>query len=95
MVDQDDGSSRESDALKAEILRKLVNHGHTNPTNIGVGGFADILGEDEDYVREAIDEMIEEGEPIELAGFGDTVHVTDAAKAKERANEIIAEIYDL
>lgn len=93
MADQDDGSSRDLDALKAEILRKLVNHGHTNPTNIGVAGFAGIIGEEEDRVREAIDEMIEEEEPIEYTGFGDTVHVTDAAEAKNRANEITADIY--
>lgn len=39
--------------------------------------------------------MIDEGEPIEYTGFGDAVHVTDAAEAKSRANEITADIYGL
>lgn len=96
MPDQDGGSSGERLVLKAEILRCLTNRGHTNPTNTGVSNFSSVIGEDEELIKEVIDEMIEDGEPISYTGYSKaTVHITDAEAAKERANEIISNIYDL
>lgn len=96
MSDKDGGSSSNRRALKAEILRYLTNRGHTNPTNTGVSKFSSVIGEDEEQVRDVIDEMIEEDEPISYTGYSKaTVHITDAEAAKERANEILDDIYDL
>ena len=85
--------------LRVEILNILCNLGHTNPTNISVEQLSDNhfpTHSDEDLIRSCIDQMVENGDPIEYADRREeTVHVTNSTVAGEIYQETMADIYNL
>lgn len=85
--------------LRADLLNVLCRLGHTNPTNISISHLQrnHFRQDSEEALRETIDMMIADGDPISYLSdrHQAQVHVTDTEEAQQIVNEIWSEHYDL